>query len=236
MAEPEEIAQVVEAAVAPQDLAGRSVLVSAGPTREPVDPVRVLTNRSSGRMGYALARAAAARGARVVLVSGPVELAAPWGVERVGVETAAEMAEAVLARAAEVDVVIMAAAVADFRPVAVRPEKIKKDAGLQAIELARTTDILAALAQRDVPRVRVGFAAETEDLLAAARRKLSAKRLAMIVANRVGVPGTGFDSDENEAYLVVRGAEDEPVHVPRTSKMHLAHAILDHVAALMRAP
>ncbi len=208
-------------------LANRRVLVSAGPTYEDIDPVRFIGNRSSGKMGFAIAAAAAARGASVVLVAGPVSLATPEGVERVDVRSAAQMREAVL-DALPADVYISAAAVADYTPAATAGQKIKKGAGAMTIELVPTADILAevaAHAQR--PRLVVGFAAETSDIERHARGKLEAKRLDMIAANRVGVEGSGFESDDNALRVFWPGGARELGPGPKT---RLAGELLDLVA------
>jgi len=229
-----EVPEIVEAAMAAlarrSDLAGETVLVTAGPTVEDLDPVRFLSNRSSGRMGYRLAEAARDRGARVVLVSGPTALAPPAGVETVAVRSAEEMARAVEERAGEASVVVMAAAVADYRPASVSPSKIKKAEGPARIELVRTTDILADLGRRKGARTLVGFAAETDRLIERAREKLRGKNLDLVVANDVGRPGAGFGGETNAAVLIDRdGGETE---VPLGSKRALAEAIWDRVAAL----
>ncbi|HTM22565.1 MAG TPA: bifunctional phosphopantothenoylcysteine decarboxylase/phosphopantothenate--cysteine ligase CoaBC [Kofleriaceae bacterium] len=233
-----EAADILEAAVrvlTPADLAGRTIAISAGPTREPVDPVRYLSNRSSGKMGYALASAAARRGAAVRLVSGPVDLAAPLGVDRIDAETAADM-EAAMARAADgADAVIMAAAIADFRPAAPAAGKLKKQAlgDAPSLALARTADVLAGLgAARGSARrpVLVGFAAETDDVVAEARRKLTTKHCDLVVANDVSQPDAGFSVDTNRVVLVGADAV-EPLEL--ASKLSVAHAILDRVARLL---
>lgn len=226
MAEPDDIV----AAVVDRDgraLAGRSVLVSAGPTREAVDPVRFLSNRSSGKMGFALAAAAAEMGAETTLVAGPVALGTPRGVERRDVVTALEMRDAVYELAPTADVVIMAAAVSDFRPRDPRDQKIKKRGGFGRIELEANPDILAGL--RDVaPRALVvGFAAETEDLEAAARGKLTDKRADMLVANDVSRPEIGFDSDENEVLVLFR--DRGPQTLPRCAKRLLAGQLMEMI-------
>jgi phosphopantothenoylcysteine decarboxylase/phosphopantothenate--cysteine ligase len=231
MAEPEDVAAAVAAALGPRDLAGVTILVTAGPTQEPVDAVRFLGTRSSGRMGFALAGEAARRGARVTLVSGPVSLPSPFGVEVVRVETAAEMAAAVAERFEASDAVVMAAAVADFRPSGPRDDKIKKEGGPPAIELVPTEDILAGLGKRKGRQVLVGFAAETTDVLAEGRRKLSEKNLDLLVANRVGSPGTGFGAETNEAALLSR--EDADVALRRWTKAELAAAVCDRLARLL---
>jgi len=239
LASPGRIVAAVEAILTPHDLAGLTILVSAGGTREPIDAVRVITNRSSGKQGYALASEAARRGASVVLVT-TVEREPPVGAEVVVVETAAEMEEAIMARADTVDVVVMAAAVADFRPKLTDPAattvKFKKDAGPPEIVLEATPDILAALGRRKRPgQILVGFAAETSDLLANARAKLGRKNLDLVVANDVSAPGVGFDHDTNAVTLV--GAGGAVQNVPLAEKRAVARAILDAVAVLCgRAP
>lgn len=209
-------------------LAGRHVLVSAGGTQEPIDPVRFIGNRSSGRMGYAVAAEAARRGGRVTLVSGPTHLAAPAGVAVVGVATADQMHDALLAASASADVVIMAAAVADWRPAAAAPGKLKKAAGPPELTLQPTPDILAALsARRHAGQVLVGFAAETDDPEAGARAKLAAKRLDLVVGNLVGVADSGFDVATTRAVLVDRYGTVQ--HEGLLDKPALAGLILDAV-------
>jgi phosphopantothenoylcysteine decarboxylase/phosphopantothenate--cysteine ligase len=234
MSEPEEIADAVITALGlerERDLAGRTVLVTAGPTHEPIDPVRFIGNNSSGRMGYAVAREAAARGAHVVLVSGPVAIAPPPGVEVVAVTTAQEMRDAVLERIDEADAVVKAAAVADWRPADVAGEKLKKDAGAPRFELVPTPDILKELGERTGDRILVGFAAETENLEAAGRRKLESKGLDLIVVNQVGREGTGFGSATNDAMILAAAGDDQPLQT--WTKSELAAAILDRVAKLL---
>jgi phosphopantothenoylcysteine decarboxylase/phosphopantothenate--cysteine ligase len=227
MAEPERIVQETLAAVRrSRVLDGRSVVVTAGPTRESIDPVRFVSNRSSGKMGYALAAAAARRGARVTLISGPVDLAPPYGVERVEVETAAEMREAVLRAREGAAAVFMAAAVADYVPRAAA-SKIKRDGGSRTITLDEGPDILAELGRDRRETVLVGFAAETEDLLAGARDKLERKRADFIVANDVSRPDIGIDADDNQ--VTILGRDGERWEVPKASKAEVAEAILDHV-------
>lgn len=213
-------------------LAGRRVLVNAGPTREPIDPVRYITNRSSGKMGYAIAGAAAARGAQVTLVSGPTNLPVPEGCALTPVETADEMYQACMTAAPDADIIIAAAAVADYRPARYSPGKIKKTADDLHIELVRTRDILAELGQTKGARVIVGFAAETDDLLANAQAKLASKNLDIIVANSVGGEHSPFGSDENTVALLRPGRE--PEGLPAMSKLALAHEILDRVASIIR--
>jgi phosphopantothenoylcysteine decarboxylase/phosphopantothenate--cysteine ligase len=215
----------------PRDLAGRVVLVTAGPTREPVDPVRFLSNRSSGKMGYAIAEAAAARGAAVVLVSGPTALPVPPGVDSLRVETAQQMHDAVLAKLPVADVVIKAAAVADYRPTRVAGQKIKKAEGMSEIPLEPTPDILAEIGARKGRQVVVGFAAETQDLVANGRKKLLQKRLDLLVANDVSQPGAGFDADTNIVKILdAAGSVEE---LPLLPKREVAARVLDRVAALL---
>jgi phosphopantothenoylcysteine decarboxylase/phosphopantothenate--cysteine ligase len=231
LAEPERIAEVVLSVLGQRhDLEGETVLVTAGPTEEPIDPVRFLSNRSSGKMGYALAAEAAARGARVILISGPVSLAAPDGVEVVPVHAAAEMRTAVFDRLAEATIVVKAAAVADYTVPEPASQKIKKNGGGISLELAPTVDILAEVGRQKGSRLLVGFAAETADVAAEARRKLTAKNCDMVVGNRVGVPGTGFGADDNEAVLVLRNGQT--VDLPRAPKKAIAGRIFDELLKL----
>jgi phosphopantothenoylcysteine decarboxylase/phosphopantothenate--cysteine ligase len=206
-------------------LAGRTVLVTAGPTHEPVDPVRFLGNRSSGKMGFALAGEAARRGARVVLVAGPVALPTPPGVERIDVTTAREMEQAAHQQARRADLLVMAAAVADYRPVRVAAEKIKRGSGLAAIELAENPDILAGLRRAAPGAVAVGFAAETRELEQNARAKLAAKGIDFLVANDVSRADIAFGSDANEVTVFRRG--QPPLFLPRRPKGELAAVLLD---------
>ena len=224
------VAAVMEALSAWQDLAGETVLVTAGPTREKIDPVRYLTNRSSGRMGYAIAEAALRRGARVLLVSGPVAIAAPGAVELTQVETTEEMLTAVLKLLPEATVVIKTAAVADFRPKAAAGQKIKRK-GEMTLELEPTADILAEVARRKTAQIVVGFAAETENVLENARKKLASKSLDAIVVNDVSREGIGFDSDRNAVTII---SQSEVVEVPETSKWEVAHRVLDQVVKLRK--
>jgi phosphopantothenoylcysteine decarboxylase/phosphopantothenate--cysteine ligase len=226
----EDLIAEVAAALAPKDLVGKRVLVSAGPTREALDPVRYLTNRSSGRMGYAVASAAWRRGASVTLVSGPTALPAPRGVERVSVTSAAEMHDAMLSRATSSDFVVMVAAVADYRPAHVADLKIKKRQGeALSLELAENEDILAALGRLPGRRVLVGFAAETNDLVRHAREKLERKKAHLIVGNDVTMPGAGFETETNAAVLVDAAGERQTGLV---SKDALADLILDRACEL----
>lgn len=228
--EPAIIAAEVERALAAPDLAGQRVLVTAGPNREPIDPVRFISNRSTGRMGYALATAAWRRGAEVVLVSGPTALPDPHGVRCLRVQTAAEMHDAVLREFRAATVLLMAAAVADYRPATVRAQKLKKTTGPMQLELTRTVDILGALRGKAGRRLVVGFAAETEDVEGNAARKLAAKGLDLIVANDVSAPNVGFEVDTNAVTLIdARGRHE----VPLASKDDVADRILDRVAQLL---
>jgi phosphopantothenoylcysteine decarboxylase/phosphopantothenate--cysteine ligase len=233
LAEVEEIGLAAARLVGPRDLAGRRVVVTAGPTREAIDPVRFISNPSSGKMGYAVARLAARRGAEVVLVSGPVELPDPAGVRTVRVSSAEEMAAAVEEEAASVDVLVAAAAVSDFRPRTALASKKKKTDEDETLVLTRTPDILLGFGKRfggkDGGPVLVGFAAETEAVVENAKKKLAAKRCDLVVANRVGRPGAGFGGDRNEVTLVARG---ERAKVKGT-KEQVAEAILDWVVPLL---
>jgi phosphopantothenoylcysteine decarboxylase/phosphopantothenate--cysteine ligase len=228
------VEQVLDAGSARRDLEGVRVLVTAGGTREAIDPVRVITNRSSGKQGYAIAHEAASRGARVTLVT-TVRLAPPPGAEVVDVVSAADMQAAVVPRALDHDVIVMAAAVADFRPAVVADHKLKKDelgaGGPPQIVLEPTHDFLVDLGRDKRPgQVLVGFAAETDDLVANARKKLVNKHLDLIVANDVGAPGVGFEHDTNAVVLVTADGVDQDV--PLTDKRTVARAVLDAVAAL----
>lgn len=213
-------------------LSGRTVLVTAGPTREEIDPVRFLSNYSSGKMGYAIARAARDRGAKVVLISGPVNLAEPAAVETLQVVSAQQMQQAVMERAGQADIIIMAAAVADFRPVVRGTQKVKKgDAETMTVELQRNPDILAELGRQKGARVLIGFAAETEALLKYARAKLESKNLDMIVANDVSQEGAGFDSDTNIVrFLTAEGKVEE---LPKMTKANVAEILMDRAIALL---
>ena len=228
--EPEDVVAAVRGALAPQDLAGRTILLTSGPTHEPIDPVRFVGNRSTGKMGAALAAEALRRGATVIVVLGPGASAPPGG-EVVPVQTAEEMRDAVLARFDDADAVVMAAAVADFRPKAVADEKLKKDAGVPELHLEPTPDILSELGERRTDQVLVGFAAETEDLERAGRRKLESKHLDLVVVNLVGRDGTGFGSDTNEAMILAADGDDVPLR--RWTKRELASAVVERVAALI---
>ena len=214
------------------DLSDETVLITAGPTEEPLDPVRYITNRSSGKMGYALAEAAAARGARVILVSGPVHLTPPAGVELIRVRTAEEMRAKVFENLTTAGIVIKAAAVADFHLSKPPDQKMKKTAARISLELDPTPDILAELGRKKGDRLLIGFAAETQDLQREARRKLEAKNCDMIVGNLVGGE-TGFGADENEGILALRTGEIIPLE--RASKREMADRILDEALKLRLA-
>jgi phosphopantothenoylcysteine decarboxylase / phosphopantothenate---cysteine ligase len=232
LAEVGTIADAVEReALRARSLAGVRVLVTAGPTREPIDAVRFIGNRSSGRQGYAIAEEAARRGAEVTLVSGPTALSDPAGVRTVRVETAAEMLAAALATYGEVDLVIAAAAVADLRPVAPVAGKIAKAESPATIGLERTVDILALIGEHKGARVLVGFSAEAGDPVASAREKLAAKNLDLIVANDVTAPGAGFDVLTNRVTLIDATATTE---LPLMDKRAVARAVLDRVEALKK--
>jgi phosphopantothenoylcysteine decarboxylase/phosphopantothenate--cysteine ligase len=227
------VAAVNAAALNRDDLSGEVVLISAGPTQEPLDPVRYITNRSSGKMGYALAEAAVARGARVILVSGPVHIPVPPGVEVVDVLSAHEMRDAIVGRMDEASIIIKSAAVADYHVANVSPNKIKKTATRLSLDLDPTPDILAEVGARKGDRLLIGFAAETNDMVAEARRKMQTKKADMVVGNFVNVAGTGFESDLNEVTLVMSTGETIPV--ARATKREIAHSIFDHALRLRLA-
>src|SRR5579871_3909185 len=234
MADPQEIAEAIERGFEMRhDLEGETVLITAGPTQEPLDPVRFISNRSSGKMGYALAEVAAARGARVILISGPVHLPAPRGVELIHVRTAQEMRDKVFENLEPAGIVIKSAAVADFHLGRVPDQKVKKTAARISLELDPTPDILAELGRKKQDRLLIGFAAETQNLQQEARRKLESKNCDMIVGNLVGSAETGFESDENEVVLVMRTGEILPL--PRASKREIAGRIFDEVLKLRLA-
>jgi phosphopantothenoylcysteine decarboxylase/phosphopantothenate--cysteine ligase len=215
------------------DLAGKTILVTAGPTREPLDPVRFLTNRSSGKMGYAVAEAAVRRGAKVILVSGPTELKIPEGVDWMPVDTAEQLRNSVLERAAEANVVVMAAAIADYRPATAHPSKMKRGERTLTLQLESTPDILAQLGREKGPRVLVGFAAETDHIAENARAKLARKGADMIVANDVTQKGAGFDADTNIVTLFLR--DGRAIALPKMSKLEVANRILDQIRQLPTA-
>lgn len=232
MAEPEDIAEALRGFFARSgDLQGRTILVTAGPTHEPLDPVRYLGNRSSGKMGYCIAEAVAARGAEVILISGPTALPDPMGMEVVRIETAAQMNKAVGERFAEVDAVIMAAAVADFRPVKVAGQKIKKSSGVPILKLGATDDILSGLAERKKRQVLVGFSLETTDPGKEAKRKLKDKKLDLIIANNPLVPGAEFGGETNIATII--DTSGEMIETGKITKRALADMICDRIVSLM---
>ena len=233
MAEPDRIIEEIQRLFSEnKDMEGMTLIVTAGPTVEPIDPVRYITNRSSGKMGYAIAAAAASRGAKVFLISGPVAIKAPGDVELIKVQTAEEMRRAVLEKYPQADGVIMAAAVADYRPRTAAGQKIKKREDFMSIELEKNPDILAELGVKKQHQYLVGFAAETQDLEANAVQKLKNKNLNLLVANDVTLPGAGFDTDTNIAKLVYpdRGI----VSLPLMEKSALAQRILDEIPKTVR--
>jgi phosphopantothenoylcysteine decarboxylase/phosphopantothenate--cysteine ligase len=234
LAEESTILAAIQEALAPRrNWQGHRLLVSAGPTQEPIDPVRFISNRSSGKMGYAIAEAAQARGAQVVLVTGPTAIPTPKGVEVVSVATAEEMMKALSTRLTWSTTVIMAAAVADFRPKHLVSQKIRKQGRAdQTLDLEQTTDILASLSAKRTTQLMIGFAAETHDLIAHAKHKLTAKGLDLIVANDVTTEGAGFGSDQNAATLIDR--QGNMRELPLMPKRALADAILDRAQELFR--
>jgi phosphopantothenoylcysteine decarboxylase/phosphopantothenate--cysteine ligase len=225
------VAALLEAVGASQDLAGETVLITAGPTREKIDPVRYLTNRSSGRMGYAIAEAAIRRGARVLLVTGPTAIKPPASAEVTKIESAEEMRRAVLKMLPEASIVIKTAAVADYRAKDAADQKIKRKGPL-TLELEPTTDILAELARHKQNQLIIGFAAETQNVLENARKKLSSKSLDAIVVNDVSREGVGFDTDRNAVTIITH---DEVVEVPETTKWDVAQRVLDQAVRLRKA-
>jgi len=239
LADNDQIVDAVEAAwkaAAPhsnRDLAGETILITAGPTQEPLDPVRFLSNRSSGKMGYALAQAALDRGAKVILITGPVDIKPPVGADVIRVRTAAEMRDAVFANLEPATTIVKCAAVADFRPSIESVHKIKKSSARLSLELEPTADILAELGRKRGDRILIGFAAETENLREEALRKLETKNCDMVVANLVGISGTGFESDSNEVVLALRTGEFIPL--PRASKRTIADQILEQLPRLREA-
>lgn len=233
LAEIDTIIEAVEKIVLRQeDLAGKKIIVTAGPTREPIDPVRFLSNHSTGKMGYALAEAAAQRGAEVILVSGPTFLPVPPKVKMIKVQTAREMRDAVFTHLPDSQIIIKAAAVADFRPKMVFEQKVKKGSDSQRweIELERNPDILYELGQNKGKRILVGFAAETQDLISNALAKISKKNLDFIVANDLTLEGAGFGTDTNVVKIITKNGEVE--ELPQMTKYDLAHRILDKVKSI----
>ena len=228
MEEPANIANAAAAMFESGILSGKRVVITAGPTREALDPVRYLSNNSSGKMGYALARAASDAGAVTTLVSGPVNLEAPDHVEVISIESAQEMLEACLAHTGDCDIFIACAAVADYRPKTMADNKIKKDADTLSIELVKNPDILATVAGGKAPPFTVGFAAETSNVLEYARGKLERKGLNMIIANDVSNPDIGFNSDQNAVTIITQGSE-KPLE--QAGKDNIARQIIEHIAA-----
>jgi phosphopantothenoylcysteine decarboxylase/phosphopantothenate--cysteine ligase len=222
------VAAVMQALEISEDLSGETVLITAGPTREKIDPVRYLTNRSSGRMGYALAEAALRRGARVLLVSGPTALTPPEAAEVTRVESAEEMRDAVLRLLPQARIVIKTAAVSDYRPKAAAGQKMKRK-GPMTLELEPTVDILKELSSKKESQLVIGFAAETENVLENARQKLVAKNLDAIVVNDVSREGVGFDSNRNAVTIIMH---DGVIEVPETTKREVAQRVLDQVVWL----
>jgi len=225
------VAAVLETLGATQDLAGETVLVTAGPTREKIDPVRYLTNRSSGRMGYALAESALRRGARVLLVSGPTNLTPPGAAEVTRVESTEQMRDAVMNLLPQASIVIKTAAVSDYRPKSAAGQKLKRK-GPMTLELEATPDILKELSQKKASQIVVGFAAETENALENARQKLVSKNLDAIVVNDVSRDGVGFDSDRNAVTIITH---HEVVEVPETTKWEVAQRVLDQIVKLQQS-
>jgi phosphopantothenoylcysteine decarboxylase/phosphopantothenate--cysteine ligase len=224
------VAAVMQALGASQDFARETVLITAGPTREKIDPVRYITNRSSGRMGYALAEAALRRGARVLLVTGPTSIVPPNAAEVTRIETADQMRAAVLQLFLQATIVIKTAAVSDYRPKAAAIQKLKRS-GPMSLELEPTTDILAELSAKKSTQLIIGFAAETENVLENARKKLAKKSLDAIVVNDVSRDGVGFDSDRNAVTILT---QDEVLEVPETTKWEVAQRVLDQIVKLRR--
>ena len=224
------VAAVMQALGASQDFAGETVLITAGPTREKIDPVRYITNRSSGRMGYALAEAALRRGARVLLVTGPTSIVPPNAAEVTRIETADQMRDAVLQLFSQATIVIKTAAVSDYRPKAAAIQKLKRS-GPMSLELEPTTDILAELSAKKSTQLIIGFAAETENVLENARKKLAKKSLDAIVVNDVSRDGVGFDSDRNAVTILT---QDEVLEVPETTKWEVAQRVLDQIVKIRR--
>jgi phosphopantothenoylcysteine decarboxylase / phosphopantothenate---cysteine ligase len=224
------VGAVMQALGASQDFAGETVLITAGPTREKIDPVRYITNRSSGRMGYALAEAALRRGARVLLVTGPTSIVPPNAAEVTRIETADQMRAAVLQLFLQATIVIKTAAVSDYRPKAAAIQKLKRS-GPMSLELEPTTDILAELSAKKSTQLIIGFAAETENVLENARKKLAKKSLDAIVVNDVSRDGVGFDSDRNAVTILT---QDEVLEVPETTKWEVAQRVLDQIVKLRR--
>jgi len=226
------IIDALESLLTPKDYEGEEVLVTAGPTQEPLDPVRYITNLSSGKMGYALATAARHRGASVTLISGPCAMPAPPGVKIINVRTALEMHEAVMKNFTKATVIVKAAAVADYRPESVSEEKIKKSKGLAGIRLVPNPDIIAEIGAKKTRGILVGFAMETQELLANARLKLARKKMDMIVANSLREEGAGFGTDTNIVTIIDSNGKE--IRLDKMTKSQVAHRILDHVKTLKK--
>ena len=219
---------VLESLGSSQDLAGETILITAGPTREKIDPTRYLTNRSSGRMGYAMAEVALRRGARVILVSGPTALTPPAAAEITRVESAEQMLDATMSLLSQATIVIKAAAVSDYQAKSIAPQKIKRKGSI-TLDLQPTVDILKEISSHKQSQIVIGFAAETENVLENARQKLASKNLDAIVVNDVSREGIGFDSDRNEVTIITH---EEVVEVPETTKWEVAQRVLDQAARL----
>lgn len=233
LADLSDVLERMEDILSPKDLKGERILVTAGPTQESIDPVRFITNHSSGRMGYALAKVAKRRGAEVILVTGPTSLSIPRSdIEVVSVKTAEEMRKAVFAHLKNCSVVIKAAAVSDYRPKEISRTKLKKIASCTSLELERTRDILGEIGEKKGKQILVGFAAETEDLIANARKKLKKKNLDLIVVNDVTRPGAGFASETNQVKFLYPSGEIK--ELPLISKEEVSQFILDEVASLLK--
>jgi phosphopantothenoylcysteine decarboxylase/phosphopantothenate--cysteine ligase len=233
LADLNDVLERMEDILSPKDLTGERILVTAGPTRESIDPVRFITNHSSGKMGYALARVARRRGAEVVLVAGPTSLSSPRGdIVCIPVNTAEEMMEAVFANFQDCSVVIKAAAVSDYRPKEVSPTKLKKTTPCVSLEMERTKDILGEIGKKKGKRILVGFAAETDDLIANAGKKLKEKNLDLIVVNDVTKPGAGFGSETNQVKILYPSGDIRDL--PLMSKEEVSQFILDEVAGLLK--
>lgn len=230
MAEPGDIMEEIETILSPKDLKGERIVVTAGPTYEAIDPVRFIGNRSSGKMGYALARMALRRGAEVTLISGPSSLLPPRGIRYISVESAEEMRKAVTANLKDATIVIMAAAVADYRPNKAVSEKMKKGAGSISLDLEKTEDIISEIGRKKGKRLIIGFAAETDNLWANAKKKLKEKNLDLIIANNVKEPGAGFGVDTNIVTIIDKNGVVEAL--PKMSKDEVAWKVLDRVASL----
>jgi phosphopantothenoylcysteine decarboxylase/phosphopantothenate--cysteine ligase len=230
--EPSEILDRLEKCLRTQDMEGLRLLVTAGPTHEPIDPVRYISNPSSGKMGYEIARAAEHRGAEVILITGPTHLPDPLNVRKIGVQTAEEMAEAVFDHSKSSDIIIKAAAVSDYRPKLMSKQKIKKDQTEMTLHLVRNPDILTALGKNKKDAFLVGFAAETEDLEQNATVKLTAKKLDMIVGNIVGREGSGFEADTNSVTFYYKNGNNEML--PLMGKKEIAHLLLDRVVEQLK--